>query len=172
MEFNKVLETRYSVRDFKPTPVEEDKVEAILNAVRLAPTAKNSQPHKIFVAKSEEALAKMDLVTPNRYGAPLAYLICGDNERACILKSNGRNFMEVDVTIVQSFMMMKATELGLGTCWIGRFNEAAAHEVFDIPANHILFGIMLIGYPSDESLPSKMHGERLSPEEFTTILER
>ena len=170
MSFEEILQTRYSVRSYDNKPVEEEKISAILRAGMLAPTAKNSQPQKIYLAKTTDALSKVDLVTPNRFGAPVVMLICGDSERACILKSNGRNFMEVDVTIVQSFMMMKATELGLGTCWIGRFNEAAAHEVFDIPSNHILYGIMLIGYPSDESLPSKMHGERLSPEEFTTIL--
>ena len=170
MEFNKVLETRYSVRDFKPTPVEEDKVEAILNAVRLAPTAKNSQPHKIFVAKSEEALAKMDLVTPNRYGAPLAYLICGDNERACILKSNGRNFLEVDATIVQTYMMLKATELGLSTCWIGRFSSEKVYEVFDIPKTYIPYGILVVGYPSDTAIPSQLHTTRLNVEDFTVEL--
>ena len=170
MEFNKVLEARYSVRDYKQTPVEEDKIEAILNAVRLAPTAKNSQPHKIFVAKTEEALSKMDLVTPNRVGAPVTMLVCGDSEKACILKSNGRNFLEVDATIVQTYMMLKATELGLSTCWIGRFASEKVYEVFDIPKTYIPYGILLVGYASDTAVPTQLHTTRLNVEDFTVIL--
>ena len=170
MEFNKVLENRYSVRDYKNTPVEEEKIQAILNSVRLAPTAKNSQPQKIYVAKTEEALSKMDLVTPNRFGAPVAMLVCGDSEKACILKSNGRNFLEVDATIVQTYMMLKATELGLATCWIGRFTNEKVYEVFNIPKNYIPYGILLVGYASDTAVPSQLHTTRLEVEDFTVIL--
>ena len=170
MDFNKVLENRYSVREYKNTPVEDEKIQAILEAARIAPTAKNSQPHKIYVAKSEEALAKMDLVTINRYGAPVAFLICGDMERACILKSNGKNFLEVDATIVQTYMMLKATELGLGSCWIGRVSSEKAYEVFDIPKTHIPCGILIVGYKGDNALPSDRHADRLDVKDFTVIL--
>ncbi len=170
MEFDKVLKSRYSVRKYKQTPVEEEKIEAILNAVRLAPTAKNSQPQKIFVAKTEEALLKMDLITPNRFGAPVAMLVCGDSEKACILKSNGRSFLEVDVTIIQTYMMLKATELGLGTCWIGRYASEKVYEVLNIPKTLIPYGILLVGYPSDDDEPSPLHTSRLEIKDFTVNL--
>ena len=170
MEFNKVLEARYSVRDYKQTPVEEEKIEAILNAVRLAPTAKNSQPQKIYVAKTKEALEKVDLVTPNRFGAPVVIMVCGDKNKACILKSNGRNFLEVDVSIIQTYMMLKATDLGLGSCWIGRFNAEKMQEVFNIPENEVLYGMLLVGYEADGCVPGPMHGERLDLNQIVTIL--
>lgn len=170
MEFSKVLENRYSVREYKNRPVEEEKIEAILDAVRYAPTAKNSQPQKIFVAKTEDALSKMDLVTPNRFGAPVAMLVCGDTEKACILKSNGRNFLEVDATIVQTYMMLKATELGLSTCWIGRFTSEKVYEIFNIPKNYIPYGILLVGYASDTAVPSQLHSSRLDVKDFTVNL--
>ncbi len=170
MEFNKVLEARYSVRDYKNTPVEEEKIEAILNAVRLAPTAKNSQPQKIYVAKTKEALEKVDLVTPNRFGAPVVIMVCGDKNKACILKSNGRNFLEVDVSIIQTYMMLKATDLGLGSCWIGRFNAEKMQEVFNIPENEVLYGMLLVGYEADGCVPGPMHGERLDLNQIVTIL--
>ena len=168
MQFDKVLQERFSVREYKQTPVEEEKIQAVLQAARLAPTAKNSQPQKIYLAKSQQALEKMDLITPNRFGAPVAMLICGDMDRACILKSNGRNFIETDLSIIQTYMMLKATELGLGTCWIGRFDPQKVYEVLQIPSNQIPYGILIMGYPSDTAMPSPMHDKRLEVEEFTT----
>ena len=113
MEFQKVLEERYSVRSYKQIPVEEEKIQAVLEAARIAPTAKNSQPQKIFVIKSEEAMEKARTLTTCHFDAPVIYIVCGDSDRACILKSNGKNFMEIDCAIVQTYMMLKATELGL-----------------------------------------------------------
>ena len=170
MEFDKVLKERYSVREYKQTPVEEEKIQAILDTVRLAPTAKNSQPQKIFVAKTENALKLIDEVTPNRFGAPVAFLICGNKDKACILKSNGRNFLEVDATIIQTYMMLKATDLGLSTCWIGRFTNEKVYSVLNISENYIPYGILLVGYKSDNATPSTAHEDRLSVKDFSQIL--
>ena len=170
MNFDQVMKSRYSVREYQQKPVEDEKIQAILEAVRLAPTAKNSQPYKLYVAKTQSALEKMDEVTPNRFGAPVAVLVCGDTDRACILKSNGRNFLETDVSIIQTYMMLKATELGLGTCWIGRFTPEKVYEVFPVPKNESPFGILLIGYKSENSRPATKHEERLSLDEFVKIL--
>ena len=167
MEFDKVLIERFSVREYKDIPVEDEKIQAVLESVRLAPTAKNSQPQKIFLAKSKEALEKIDLITPNRFGAPVAMLICGDTEKACILKSNGRNFMEVDASIIQTYMMLKATDLGLSTCWIGRINTDKVHEVLNLEKNLVPLGILIMGYKSDNALPSPMHSSRLEVKDFT-----
>lgn len=170
MDFNEVLNKRYSVRSYKSTPVEQEKLQAILNASRLAPTAKNSQPQKLFLANTEEALQKIDLVSPNRFGAPAVVILCGDNERACILKSNGRNFIETDMAIVQTYMMLKATELGLGTCWIGRFDAEKIYQVFNIDKKYTPFGLLLIGYPSDDCVPSPNHDNRLELSEVVSFL--
>lgn len=170
MIFDEVIDKRYSVRSYSSIPVEDEKINAILNAGRLAPTAKNSQPQKLYVAKTPEALLKVDLVTPNRYGAPVAIMICADLDRACILKSNGRNFAETDLAIIQTYMMLKATDLGLGTCWIGRFSAEKMQEVFNIPENEVLYGILLVGYPASDVEPNPRHFERLQLDEFVKVL--
>ncbi len=170
MEFDKVLSERYSVREYKDLAVEEEKIQAVLDAVRLAPTAKNSQPQKIFVAKTKDALEKIDIITPNRFGAPVVFLICGDTDKACILKSNGRNFMEVDASIIETYMMLKATDLGLSTCWIGRINNEKVYEVLNLDKNLIPLGILIMGYKSDNATPSPMHTNRLEVKDFTVIL--
>ena len=170
MKFQEVLEKRYSVRSYKSTPVEQEKIQAILESSRLAPTAKNSQPQKLFLANTEEALLKVDLVTPNRFGAPAVIILCGDTERACILKSNGRNFLETDMSIVQTYMMLKATELGLGTCWIGRFDAEKFYQTFNVDRRYVPLGILLIGYKSDDSVPGPNHDKRLDLSEVVEVL--
>lgn len=170
MEFQKVLEERYSVRSYKQIPVEEEKIQAVLEAARIAPTAKNSQPQKIFVIKSEEAMEKARTLTTCHFDAPVIYIVCGDSDRACILKSNGKNFMEIDCAIVQTYMMLKATELGLGTCWVGRINPPEVKEVFNLPDSLVVYGFLVMGYPSDDCVPAPRHFERIELRDFVKEL--
>ncbi len=170
MEFQKVLDGRYSVRSYKQTPVEDEKIEAILNAARIAPTAKNSQPQKIFVVKSEDGMNKVRELTTCHFDAPLVFIICGDSDRACILKSNGKNFMEIDCAIVQTYMMLKASDLGLGTCWVGRIMPEDVKTAFNLPENLVVYGFLVAGYPSDECEPAPRHFERLPLDEFVKEL--
>lgn len=170
MTFQEVLETRYSVREYSSKKVEEEKIQQILEAVRLAPTAKNSQPQKIYVASSDESLTKIDAITTCRFGAPLAFVICGDKDRACILKSNGRNFLETDVTIIQTYMMLKAAELGLGSCWIGRFTPENAQQILSLKENILPYGILIVGYPAETSKPASFHIDRLELSDFVETI--
>lgn len=170
MEFQKALDSRYSVRNYKQIPVEEEKIQAVLEAGRIAPTAKNSQPQKIFVAKSEEAMQKVRELTVCHFDAPVVFIVCGDSDRACILKSNGRNFMEIDCAIVQTYMMLKAADLGLGTCWVGRIMPEDVKKAFNLPENIVVYGFLVMGYPADDCEPAPRHYERLELSEFVKEL--
>ena len=170
MKFDEIVEKRYSVRSYKTKQVEDEKIEAILEAARLAPTAKNSQPQKIYVIKSQENLEKLRSIVSNHFGAPVVMIICGDMDKACILKSNGRNFIETDCSIVQTFMMLKATDLGLGTCWIGRFMPEEIKKTFNLSDNEHPFGILLVGYEEDGYEPSPRHFENVDVKDFVKYL--
>ncbi|MBO7214874.1 MAG: nitroreductase family protein, partial [Clostridia bacterium] len=134
------------------------------------PTAKNSQPQKIYVIKSESAMQKVKELTPCHFDAPLIFIICGDSDRACILKSNGRNFLEIDCAIVQTYMMLKATELGLGTCWVGRMMPSEVKKELNLPENLIVQGFLVVGYASEDCEPAPRHYERLSLSEIAKEL--
>lgn len=170
MQFDEVINSRYSVRSYKQVPVEDEKIKAVLEAGRVAPTAKNSQPQIIYVAKSKEAMEKIRELTTCHFDAPVAFIVCGNQDRACILKSNGKNFMEIDCAIVQTHMMLKATDLGLGTCWVGRIMPEDVKKAFNLPENVVVYGFLVMGYPSDDCEPSPRHGERLSLEETVIYL--
>lgn len=160
MEFEKVLEKRYSVRKYKSKPVEEEKILKILNAGRLAPTSKNTQPQQIYVIKTPDGLKKLKEITPCSFDAPLAFLMCGNKERECVTSINKKSLMEIDVAIVQTQMMLMATDLGLGTCWVCMIDYDKAREVFDLGENIIPYSLLIVGYADEESQPNIRHTQR------------
>lgn len=170
MQFDEVIKSRYSVRSYKQIPVEDQKIQEVLEAGRVAPTAKNSQPQVIYVAKSNEAMDKIRELTTCHFDAPIAFIICGNQDKACILKSNGKNFMEIDCAIVQTHMMLKATDLGLGTCWVGRIMPEDVKKAFNLPENIVVYGFLVMGYPTDDCEPAPRHFERLNLSETVKYL--
>ncbi len=156
MEFDKVIETRFSVRDFSSDKVEQEKIDKILKAGLLAPTAKNTQCQKIYVIKSEEALKKLREINTT-FNAPLVFLVCGDLERQCPRAYREGYLIETDLAIVQTHMMLEATNLGLGSCWICYFNEDAVAKAFDLPSNVVPYNLLAVGYPSEKCVPSPRH---------------
>lgn len=161
MDFLSLCKERYSVRKFSSKKIEDDKLSKILEAGRLAPTAKNSQSHKIFVLKSAEALKKAYDATPMCYNAPLVLLVCYDTsisykntaDTAYVNYDGG----EVDASIVVTSMMYQATELGLGTLWARGFDAQKIIDAFDLPENLHVVCLLDIGYPAEDSKPSERH---------------
>ena len=174
MSFLDLSRTRYSVRKFVDTPVEQEKLDAILEAGRISPTATNAQPVVVYVLKSAEALAKLDSVTRMRYGAPVALLVCVDTDRVW---KNGRetffegyNSGEMDGSIVCDEMMLAATELGLGTLWARGYDSADFIRVFELPENILPVCLLDVGYAAEDSVPSPKHTDRKPMEEFAIEL--
>lgn len=161
MDYDDLIRTRYSVRKYSDRAVEQDKLNKILEAGRIAPTAGNRQSQRIVVIQSKNALAKMYQCTPCHFNAPLLLLVCYDKS----VENNNhygdqRTYGQVDASIVLTYMMLEAHNLGLGTVWVGLFNPELMREYFDIPAYYEILGLMPIGYSTPNVEPSQMHGER------------
>lgn len=157
MEFSKVLENRFSVRDFKDIPVEDEKIQEIIKAGMGAPTARNTQCEKIYVLKSKESIEKIRKITPCAFNAPLVILTCGNEDTKCCVSFTGRSLMETDVAIINTHMMLKATELGLGTCWVCYFDPELVSKEFNIPDNEKPLNLLVVGYKSDSAVPHERH---------------
>ena len=171
MNFLELASKRYSERFFDSVPIEQEKIDKILEAGRIVPTACNCQPQKFYILKSKKALERAEEVTPFTYNSPLIILICYDkNEVWKNKREDGYDSGEQDVAIAATTMMYEAESLGIHTLWIRGFNSKIAKKVFDLPEN-ILPGMMLaLGYPSGKSKPSDWHFKRKSIEEMVTEL--
>jgi len=169
MDFLKLSEERYSVRKFSDKKVEDEKLEKILQAGRLAPTAKNSQSQRIFVLKSPEALKKINDATPMAFNAPVVLMVCYDeNESYKNANDTAYNYYpcgqydggEVDAAIVTTAMMFQATELGLGTLWARGYDAKKIIDAFGLPKNMHLVCLLDVGYPAADAEPSPRHSDR------------
>lgn len=159
MDFLKLAEKRYSVRKFSDKPIEQEKLELILNAGRVAPTAKNNQPQQIYILQSAEALEKLGRCSPCLYGAPAAILICYDKDVSW-KRNDGKEHGDIDASIVLTHMMLQAEELGLGTCWVCVFDPVAVAAEFGLPGNLVPSSLMPIGYAAGDAEPAPRHFER------------
>ncbi len=163
MDFLTLAEARYSVRSFKNTPVEQEKLDLILKAGHLAPTGKNTQPQKILVINTPENLEKLKDCTKCHFDAPLALLVCFDPNDTYIRPYDGANGGIIDASIVTTHMMMEVTELGLGSTWVMHFNPEKMRSTFAVPEAYELCALLVIGYPSEEAKPIAMHTEYDDP---------
>lgn len=149
---------RYSVRSFTDQKVPQEMIDKIIQAGRVAPTAVNNQPQKVYVLQSEDAIKKINSISPCIYGAPQVLLVCYDEDLSWIDRNNGNQASGViDATIVLTHMMLECTDLGLGSCWVGMFDMNMCKTLFDLPSNIHPLALMPFGYPAEDSQPSKMH---------------
>lgn len=151
----------------------------VLEAGRLAPTAKNSQSQRIFVLKSKDALLKINQATPMAYNAPVVLAVCYDKNEVytnpadtayTYFEGGAYDGGEVDAAIVTTAMMFQATELGLGTLWARGFDAAKIIEALSLPSNLHLVCLLDIGYPAEDSVPSPRHADRKPLSETVKVL--
>lgn len=158
MNFYELASSRYSVRSYKPDPIAKEVLDQILEAGRVAPTACNYQPQKIFVVQSADLRAKLAQVSPCTFDAPVILVVCYDKDReAKIPLRPGYAFGEMDATIVCTHMMLQAWELGIGSCWVGMFNDRQVSEALDLPDHIQVAALLPMGYPSDHAKPAHLH---------------
>ncbi|MBC2725193.1 nitroreductase family protein, partial [Desulfosporosinus sp.] len=139
--------------------VEEEKLLKILEAGRIAPTGANTQPQRIIVVKGKEGLNRLAKCA-NIYNAPLALIICADHSVSWKRPLDKKDIAEIDASIVTDHMMLEATELELGTCWICYFDAKVMRTEFKLPDSYEPINILAIGYAE---------GEPLSPERHDTL---
>ncbi len=167
MSFLDLAKARYSVRKFSDKPVEKEKIAAILEAAKVAPTAKNQQPVKVYVIESPEGLAKANQVSPCIYGAPLVMMVAYDPDQTYRTGWNpGINYGDIDASIVCTHMMLAAADLGLGSCWVARFARADASRTFELPDNIVPVALLPIGYPAEDAAPSPRHTQYRADDEW------
>ena len=169
MEFNDVLNRRYSCREFAGREVEPDKVERILEAGRIAPTAVNRQPVHIWAVSRPETLEAIKGTTRSNYGAPLLLVVGCRPADAWVRRYDGKNGADVDAAIVATYLMLAAENEGLATLWVGSFDPALVSCVLPGADGYELVAMINVGYPSADSQPSPMHFERKSAEELVTM---
>ena len=170
MEFKEVIKARYSCKRYGNRRVEREKLDSILNAGRLAPTAKNLQEQHIYVLESPEALARVDSVTPCRYGAPTVLVVAFDKSNVYTYPGGKRDSGVEDATIVATHMILAAADEGVDSCWINRLDPEQLAEALGLPENEEILMMMDLGYAAEGAGPLPNHTSRRELAETVSYL--
>jgi nitroreductase len=160
MHFSELVKIRQSVREYQDRPVEHDKLELLIEAVRLAPSASNSQPWRLILVtdagiKNQVARATYNkLISFNKFAGQAPVLAVLTIERAKVITQIGgrlkdREFPLIDIGIAAEHFCLQAAELGLGTCMLGWFDEAAIQKILHIPEKIRIGLVITLGYAVD-----------------------
>ena len=160
MEFEEIIRKRTSVRKFSDKKLEQEKLDKILEAGRLAPTAKDNQPIKIYVVQSKDGITKIDKASRCRYGANTVLIICGNKEEA-YHKADYTTY-EMDSCIVATHMMLEATNIGVDNIWIESFDENILRAEFNITEEYTPVCLLPLGYKSEDCPINPLHDKRKS----------
>ena len=154
MDVMEAIRKRCSVRSYQPRPVEEEKLKAVLEAARLAPSASNIQEWRFIVVRDAEMRGKLSRAARNQAfvaEAPVVIAACAiacDKIMAC-----GQPAYAIDLAIAVDHMTLAAVELGLGTCWIGAFDEKTVKQLLDVPEKVRIPIVLTLGYPAKPGGP-------------------
>lgn len=169
MEFKELAKARFSCRKFIDKQITKEQLQEILEIGRIAPTAKNIQEQRIFVVQTPEGLAKIDEVTPCRYGAPTVLVVGYDKDEAYNYEDGTCGGME-DATIVATHMILAAANVGVDSCWLNRFNPSTAGKVLGLPDNVQVVMLLDLGYAAEGVVPAPKHDEKKPLEETVKYL--
>ena len=162
MDFTSLIQNRYSCRAFSPKPVEQEKVDRILEAGRIAPTAVNKQPVHVWAVTNPG--------TRSNYGAPLLLVVGCRPADAWVRRYDGKNGAEVDASIVATYLMLAAENEGLATLWVGSFDPALLAGILSGTDGYELVAMINVGYAAEGSAPSEKHWSRVEMGEFVTAI--
>lgn len=168
MNFLELVKKRYSVRSYTSQKVETEKLDKILQAAHVAPTAANLQPIHLIVVQGKDGLEKIGKAA-NIYGAPLAIIVCADHSKAWVRPFDRKQTTDIDASILTDHMMIEATELGLGSVWVCYFKPDIIRKEFNLPDNLEPVNILAIGYSSEEAADPERHSQtRISVKELVS----
>ena len=160
MEFKKVVKDRYSCKKYGAGVVEAEKLNAILEAGRLAPTAKNLQEQHVYVVQSPEGLAKIDAATPCRYGAPTVLVVAFDKNNVFTYPGGKRDSGGEDASIVATHMVLAAADEGVDSCWVNFFDPDQLATSLELPENEEILMLLDLGYAAEGASPLANHNSR------------
>jgi len=152
MDFLELAKKRYSIRAYKSTPVEDEKLKYILEAARMAPTGSNQQAFQLIVVHTKGREEELGRIYGKDWFVQAPIIIC-----ACATTSPSQSYNEGrsyrNVAIVMDHLILAATNLGLGTCWIGAFDPKAARDILGLPEEVKPIVFATVGYSDDEPRP-------------------
>jgi nitroreductase len=154
MEVFAAIRKRRSIRLYERKPVNEEKLNRVIEAGRLAPSADNRQPWRFIVVTDEKIKEKLGAAYDEEWfvSAPVIIVGCAVPKEAWV-RMDGQEYWMVDVAIAMQNMILTATELGLGTCWIADFDEEAARKALKLPLGVRVVAMTPLGYPAEQRRP-------------------
>ena len=164
MEFEKIIEVRQSTRKFSEKVPSDEIIEKILDAGRRAPSAKNMQPARFYVLKSEAALRAVDKASPCRYGAPAVIMVCVDKNE--VFASATHSTAEIDGSIAATHIILAATNEGVDNIWVELFDRDIIKGELGIADNILPICLIPIGYRADDCPVSRNFHNRKPLEEI------
>lgn len=168
MNFDNIIHQRHSVRKYADKPVSNEMIQALLESARLAPSAVNFQPWKFLVCTSEEAKQ----IVRDSYSrewirqAPVYIVACGDHSTSWKRAHDGKDHCDIDVAIAVEHIVLKATELGLGTCWVCNFDTEKIKSGLALSENMEPIAVLPIGYPHNENVADARNKKRKATDEI------
>ena len=160
MEFKEVIRARYSCKKYGDRKVAPEKIQAILEAGRMAPTVKNLQEQHVYVIQSAEGLAKIDEVTPCRYGAQTVLVVAFDKTNVFTYPGGKRDSGIEDASIVATHMILAAADEGVDSCWLNNFDPDKLASSLGLPENEEILMAMDLGYAAEGTGPLPNHSSR------------
>ncbi len=156
MSFLELARKRYSVRAYKSKPVEDEILQQVLEAARLAPTAANRQPFQLIVIHTVDREEELSRIYPRPWfvQAPIVICTCSVPSESWV-RQDGKKYCEVDVAISMDHLTLVAADLGLGTCWVAAFDPVAAREILGLPDEVEPIAFTPLGYPDDQPKEKK-----------------
>lgn len=169
MDVFTAIQGRRSIRKYSPRPVEESVLGKVLEAARLSPSANNRQNWKFIVVRDKNTIVKlMEAAGSQTFvsEAPVILVSCGTDPEGVMMC--GQHRYTVDLSIATAYMILEAYEQGLGTCWLGRFDEKKVKEILDIPDAVRVVAVTPLGYPAEmpSPKPRKDFGEIVCYEKY------
>ena len=160
MDFQALAAQRYSLRKYSDRPVEDEKLQLILQAAQSAPTAHNLQPQRIFVLRSAQALEKADACMGSHFHPPVSVAVAYDPAVSWHRETDGKDHGEIDAAIAATQMMLQAADLGLGTTYVGMFRPEELKAAFPEMEGLEITALLTLGYPAEGAHPARLHSDR------------
>lgn len=153
MNFDELIQSRFSARTYSNRIVEKDTIIEIIEAARIAPSAVNYQPWVFIVLTDKDILDNFKEVYPREWfkAAPACIIVCADYNQSWKRKNDGKEFAEIDIAIATDHLILKATEMGLGTCWVCNFDAKLAKSKLGLPDNIEPLVIVPLGYSNEKA---------------------
>ncbi len=171
MDFNQLARDRYSCKKYDPSrQVSEAQLQAVLEAGRVAPTAKNLQEQHVYVARTPESLGLVDELTPCRYGAPTVLVVAFDATNVFTYPGGARDSGMEDAAIVATHMMLAAAAQGVDSCWVNFFDPALAKAKLGLPAHEEVALLLDLGFAAPDAAPLPNHASRKPLSETVSYL--